>query len=53
MVAILFNSAELLEQNDHTPLKKANVTSGENWSEKKLFKDYTILNMYIAQRQDR
>ena len=52
MVPILFNSAELFEQNCHTPLTESQC--GENWSEEKTFKDHTSLYMYIlAQRQGR
>ena len=51
-IFILFNSAEPFEQTDNIPSnRKRHVKSGENWSEKKTLKDYTILFMYIAQRQ--
>ena len=43
MVAILFNIAEPFEQIDNTLRQKAHVKSGENWSEKKIFKYFMIL----------
>ena len=54
MVDILFNDAELFEQID-TPLTESPVWNlvkiGQAVSEKKTFKDYDILYMYIAQGQ--
>ena len=56
-MAIMFNDAEPFEQIDNTPL-----TEGPMWnllnigpavSEKKTFKDYKILYMYIAQGKGR
>ena len=43
MVAILFNSAEPFNKMTIPLRKKTRVKSGENWPEKKTFKDYTIL----------
>ena len=52
MAAILFNGAEPFEQIVNTPLKRRSyVKCGENLSivsDKKTFKNYTILYMYIA-----
>ena len=48
MTAILFNDAEQFEQIDNMPLNLVKV--GQVVSEK-MFKDYEILYMYIAQRQ--
>ena len=54
MVDILFNEAEPFEQIDNTPSKESQmwnlVKIGQALSEK-MFKDYTILYMYIAQGQ--
>ena len=52
MADILFNDAELLEQIDNTPLTESLMWNiGQAVSEKKMFKDYDILYMYIAQGQ--
>ena len=58
MVAILFNGTDPFEQNVDTPLTKGPwapmyklVKTGQAVSQKKMFKDYTILYMYIAQEQ--
>ena len=55
MVTILFNDAEQFEQFDNTPLTEGPmwnlVKIGQALSENKIFKDYKILNMYIAKGQ--
>ena len=55
MMAILFNDEELYEQIDNMPSTEGPncnlVKIGQAVSAKKMFKDYEILNMYIAQRQ--
>ena len=55
MAAILFNDAEQFEQIDNTPSTEGPiwflVKIGQAVSEKKTFKDYEILYMYIAQGQ--
>ena len=53
MTTILFNDAELFEQIDNIPSTegpKCNLMKiGQFVSEKKTFKDYELLYMYIAQ----
>ena len=55
MLAILFNDAEPYEQIDNMPSTEGPncnlVKTGQAVSEKKRFKDYKILYIYIAQRQ--
>ena len=55
MVAIFFNDAERFEQIDNTPSTEGSMLNlvkiGQAVSEKKMFKDYEILYMYIAQGQ--
>ena len=55
MTAILFNDAELFEQIDNMPSKESPVWHlvkiGQAVLEKKTFKDYEILYIYIAQGQ--
>ena len=55
MAAILFNDAEWFEQIDNTPSTEVLmwylVKTGQAVLEKKTFKDYEILYMYIAQGQ--
>ena len=55
MVDILFSDAEPFEQIDNTISTKSPVWNlvkiGQAVSEKKTFKDYDILYMYIAQGQ--
>ena len=57
MATVLFNSAEPFEQIDNTPSTEGPmwnlVEIGQAVSEKKIFKDYTISYMYIAQGQGR
>ena len=55
MAAILLNGAEPFEQIGSTPLTESPmwnlVKSAQAVSEKKAFKNYTMLYMYIAQGQ--
>ena len=55
MAAILFNSAEPFEQTDNIPSTQSPMYNlmkiGQAVSEKKTFKDYTLLYMYIPQGQ--
>ena len=55
MADILFNDAEPFEQTDNTPSTEGLmwnlVKIGQTVSEKKMFKDYKILYMYIAHGQ--
>ena len=55
MTTILFNNAERLEQTDKMPWTegpKCNLVKiGQAVSEKKTFKDYEILYIYISQGQ--
>ena len=48
MAVILFHYAEPFELNDNTPSTESSVCQAV--SEKKTFKHYEILYMYIAQR---
>ena len=54
-VAILFNSVEPFEQTLNIPSTEGSmwnlVKTGQVVSEKKMFRDYMILNMYIAKEQ--
>ena len=56
-VAILFNDAEPFGQLDNIPSTEVPmrnlVKTGLAVSEKKTFKDYKILYMYVAQGKDR
>ena len=55
MVDILFNDAETFEIIDNAPSTESPIWNlvkvGQAVSEKKTFKDYEILYMYIAQGQ--
>ena len=55
MVDTLFNDAESFEQIDNTPSTESPMWNliiiGQTVLEKKTFKDYDILYMYIAQEQ--
>ena len=57
IVAILFNDADLFEQTDNIPSTEGHmwnpVKTGHAVSETKIFKDYTILYMYVAQDKGR
>ena len=57
MAAILFNDAEPFELIDNTSSREVPMWNLVKFyqavSEKKTFKDYTILYMYIAQGQGR
>ena len=57
MAAILFNSEVPFEQTDNTPSPESPMRNlvkiGQAVSEKKTFKDYTLLFMYIAKGQGR
>ena len=48
MSAILFDGAEPFEPIINTPKKESPVKTGQAISEKKTFKDYMILYLYIA-----
>ena len=53
MMTILFNGVEPFEQTVNIPSTEDSVKIGQAVSEKKMFNDYIILNMYIAHGQGR